>query len=78
LSKLVGFFFQKTLGTSVIVDNLNVKRIAIRPNEANPELIIDPDTVLSYPVPPLLLRSDFLPDTLKGLVSVAKDAWWTG
>lgn len=32
--------------TSVVVNNFNVSRIAIRPAETDPVLIVDPDAVL--------------------------------
>jgi hypothetical protein len=35
----------------VIVNNLNIKRIAIAPNETNAILIVDTNTVLTLPIP---------------------------
>jgi hypothetical protein len=34
----------------VVINYLNVKRIAIAPNETDAILIVDPDTVLTLPV----------------------------
>src|SRR5260370_42263876 len=42
-SSLVGL----AIGTSVIVHYFNVMRLAIPPDEADPPLIVDPNTVLS-------------------------------
>jgi hypothetical protein len=35
----------------MVIDNFNVVRIAITPDEAQPPLVIDADAVLSGPVP---------------------------
>jgi len=34
----------------VVINDLNVKRIAIAPNETDPILIVDADTVLALPI----------------------------
>jgi len=36
----------------VIVRDLNFKRVAVTPFEADPPLIVDPNAVLAFPVPP--------------------------
>jgi hypothetical protein len=37
--------------TSVVVDDLHVLGVAILPDETDPVLIVDPDAVLTTPVP---------------------------
>jgi hypothetical protein len=39
------------LHSSVIVDDFNVPRLTVSPNEANPPLIIDPNAVLALAIP---------------------------
>jgi hypothetical protein len=41
----------------VIADDRDVERVALMPPEADPPLIIDPDTVLSRPIPLELLEA---------------------
>src|SRR4028118_1707755 len=48
--------------TLVIVDDLHVLRVAVLPDEADPVLIVDPDTVLSAPA----ARHHFQPNAGKG------------
>jgi len=42
--------FLDILFTSVVVDDFHVRRTIVGPPEANPELVVDPDTVLSFPI----------------------------
>ena len=42
--------FLDILFTSVVVDDFHVRWTVIGPTEANPELVVDPDVVLTFPV----------------------------
>ena len=44
--------FLDILFTSVVVDDFHVRRTIVGPTEANPELVVDPDAVFTFPVAP--------------------------
>lgn len=58
----------------VVVRDLDVVRIAVPPPEADAPLMVDPDTVLTFPVSPELLQAVARghPEILKGLCGVEK------
>jgi hypothetical protein len=42
--------FLDILFTSVVVDDFHVRRTVVGPTEADPELVVDPDAVLAFPI----------------------------